>query len=424
VLGYKQTMKKRTSPKPVAAATRSEQSMPTSTSAATPPSPKTALQRDVEASAADAKTVAELRDRIYQLETALHQANSAAAAASAAPHAQSAQSAQSATTIIQEGQRVESELSRAQQAAAESLAAADARAAEIDQQSKQRAKLALACGPENFLVALLPPKPDDEFDESRKPRGPRTLVRAEPFFFQVKAALEHHYAQVLASARASAAGVKKVGIVISGELSDGTILQVRDQASLEYYYQHVFAAASSPPQAASGRDQHSLAPSVNRPDTAHITARLTFEDTDLDSQPEGSPADKDDEDMPLVQFHQSQQQQQQQWQAGEIMLFENAVEKFGQKWTHIATEIPTRSARQISAFARTQLGKRILHRVDSAQVRGIDSNYVEAMNVFAKTMKRQRDYDIDEAETRAGRSQKKKNRLAHQRHESFDDDDE
>ena len=95
--------------------------MPTSTSAATPPSPKTALQRDVEASAADAKTVAELRDKIYQLETALHQANSAAAAASAAPHAQSAQSV---TTIIQEGQRVESELSRAQQAAAESLAAA------------------------------------------------------------------------------------------------------------------------------------------------------------------------------------------------------------------------------------------------------------------------------------------------------------
>ena len=131
-------------------------------------------------------------------------------------------------------------------------------------------------------------------------------MEAEPFFFQVKVALEHCYAQVLASARASAAGVKKVGIVISGELSDGTILQVRDQASLEYYYTHAFAAVSTSSQPASGRDQHSLAPSDHR-DSAYTTARLTFEDADLAQlKSQGSQkslvaaADKDDEDMPQV----------------------------------------------------------------------------------------------------------------------------
>lgn len=130
-------------------------------------------------------------------------------------------------------------------------------------------------------------------------------------------------------------------------------------------------------------------------------------------------ADEDDEAMEI------ERQQQLQWQAGEIYLFEQAVEKFGQKWTHVATEIPTRTARQIGAFARTKLGKRILDRVNAAQVRGIDWNFAgamnafaQAMNAFAQTMKRQRDHDIDEAEAGARHPQKKP---PYQRPDSFDD---
>lgn len=406
---------------PEATATGLEQSMATSTStsaasnsAGTPPSPETALKQDVQAIATNAKMVAELQKRVSQLEAQLR------AAAAAAPHAPSAQAA-----IIQEGQRVESELSHAQHAAAIHIAATDAAVAKLGEEAKMQAKRAHQQGPKYFLVALLPPETiDDENDQSLPLLSKsRTLVKSQPYFEQLKAALEHCYAQVLASVRASAGDAKNVSIVISGKLNDGTELEVRDQDSLEYYYTHIFAAASASTssQAASGRDEdeQSLAPSDHSGrDSAFITARLMFEDADLaqheSSGTHKSPVGAADHDEAIMGIQ--SQSQQLRWTNAEVYLFEKAVKKFGRSWTRVATEIPSRTARQIGAFAQTQLGQQTLAKIDESHFRGIAWNYAEAMNVFAKTIKRDRDWEI-----RGDPQRKRPYQRSYQHRDSFDD---